>query len=362
MTSAVTEMVGGVTTGRHTLSAGAGPKALAWIAPIIAVTVCAWPGSAVAAAGSGEPAVTVERSKLRSALVCHGRIGADARQPIVYAAGTGSDGSQVWVLGRGAFETLGRPLCTVSFPDRTTADVQVSVQYLVYAIRATARRAHQGVAVTGISQGGLLARMALTYWPTLTHKVTDVISVAGTQHGVASANGRAACAQFGCPPAAWQQLASSHFLRALNDGRDETPGPTAWTTVRSANDTTATPATGPHPTSALKGATNILTQTVCPGRHTTHIGTAVDSVTIAAITDAVTHRGAARVSRLPADVCTHPYGTGLDEQQTSLFLSVADQLLRQGSVSVPRVTREPRVRAWANLGRSADRRRHGRAS
>jgi hypothetical protein len=329
------------------LSAGTGPKALAWIAPITAAAVCGWPASAVAAARSGDPPVTVEGSKLRSALVCHGRIAADARQPILYAPGTGSDGSQVWALGHGAFEALGRPMCTVSFPDRTTADVQVSVQYLVYAIRATARRAHRPVALIGISQGGLLARIALTYWPTLRRQITDVVSAAGTQHGVASADGRAACAQSGCTPAVWQQLAGSHFLSALNNGRDETPGPTAWTTVRSATDTTVTPATGLHPTSALKGATNILIQRVCPGRHTTHIGTAVDSVTIAAITDAVTHRGPARFSRLGPDVCAHPYGAGLDEQQTSLFLSIADQVLRQGSANMPRVSREPRVRAWA---------------
>jgi hypothetical protein len=147
-------------------------------------------------------------------------------------------------------------------------------------------------------------------------------------------------------------LAGSHFLRALNDGRDETPGPTAWTTFRSASDKTATPATAPHPTSALKGAMNILIQKVCPRRQTTHIGTAVDSVTIAAITDAVTHRGPARVSRLPAEVCTHPFGVGLDEQQTSLFLSVAEELIRRGSTNVPRVPREPRVRSWARRGRT----------
>jgi hypothetical protein len=177
-----------------------------------------------------------------------------------------------------------------------------------------------------------------------------VVSVAGTQHGVAAPNGRAVCAQAGCPPAVWQQLAGSRFLRALNDGRDETPGPTAWTTVRSAADTTATPATGPHPTSVLRGASNILIQRACPGRQTTHIGTAVDSVTIAAMVDAATHRGPARVSRLPADVCSHPYGTGLDEAQTTFFLDLASQLLGQGSANVPRVDHEPRLRAWARRG------------
>ena len=76
------------------------------------------------------------------------------------------------------------------------------------------------------------------------------------------------------------------------------------------------PQGGKHPTSALDGARNILIQDVCPGRTTTHIGTAVDSVSFAAFVDGIEHdgkgkQGAAKVARLPDDVCDHPYATGL---------------------------------------------------
>ena len=124
-----------------------------------------------------------------------------------------------------------------------------------------------------------------------------------------------------CPPADWQQAAGSNLLKALNSQPFEAPGPTAWTTVRSATDETVQPQTGKHPTSALKGATNILIQSVCPGRVVTHIGTAVDSVAFAAFTDAIEHPGPAEVSRLPADVCAHPYAPGLEEERTASFLS-----------------------------------------
>ena len=119
-------------------------------------------------------------------------------------------------------------------------------------------------------------------------------------------------------PAAWQQAAGSRFLRALNTRRDETPGPTSWTTVRSATDQTVQPQTGAHPTSALKGATNVLIQDVCPGREVTHIGTALDSVTWAVAVDAIANDGPAKVSRLPADVCSHPFAPGLDESADAL--------------------------------------------
>jgi triacylglycerol lipase len=116
--------------------------------------------------------------------------------------------------------------------------------------------------------------------------------------------------------------------------------------VRSATDEIVQPQTGREPTSALRGAANILVQDVCPGRATSHIGTAVDSVAIAALHDAVTHKGPARVARFPADVCAHPYGTGLDEQRTSGFLALAAELLARGAGTVPVVRAEPPVRAW----------------
>ena len=107
------------------------------------------------------------------------------------------------------------------------------------------------------------------------------------------------------------------------------------------------PQTGPHPTSALKGATNILIQSVCPGRQVSHIGTVLDSVAFAAFTDAIAHKGAARISRLPKDVCAHPYAPGLDEAGTSAILGASGNLITPRLVSqVPRVAAEPPVRAY----------------
>jgi hypothetical protein len=245
----------------------------------------------------------------------------------------------------GAFDAFGHPVCDVDFPDYTTADIQVSVQYLVYAIRRMYREAGRKIAIVGISQGGLLPRFALTYWPSLRPMVTDVLAAAGTQHGTTVGAGSCS-ATVPCPPAYWQQAAGSNLLKALNSQPLEAPGPTAWTTVRSETDEAVQPTTGPHPTSALKGATNILIQAICPGRVVTHIGTAFDSVTFAAFADALSHKGAAKVSRLPADVCTHPYAPGLNEELASTFLSGSGNLIATQEAGVPRVTAEPKVRAY----------------
>ena len=298
-----------------------------------------------ASAPAREPRLTVARPALTAAVTCHGAVGRRTAPPVVFAPGTGSDGSQVYALGKPAFDRLRRPVCVVAFPDRASADLQDSAQYLVHAVRSLSRRAGRPVAVAGVSQGGLLARVALTYWPSLRARVTDVVAAAAPQHGSGTVAGPA-CAAYGCPPAIWQQASGSRFLRALARRRDETPGRTAWTTVRSATDAAVTPQTGPAPASVLRGAANVLIQAVCPGRATSHLGTAVDSVTLAALADALAHRGAARPSRFPPDVCDHPFGSGLDEPQTAQFLALGEQLLGQGLAAVPRVREEPGLRSW----------------
>jgi hypothetical protein len=202
-------------------------------------------------------------------------------------------------------------------------------------------------AVFGISQGGLLPRFALTYWPDLRRKVSDVLAAAGTQHGTTVLRGCTPATP--CTPANWQQARHSNLLDAINSQPDETPGDMSYTTVRSFADETVQPQGGKHPTSALDGARNILIQDVCPGRATTHIGTAVDSVSFVAFVDAIAHggkgkKGAAKVSRFPDDVCARPYATGLDEGRTTTFLNASGGLVSGQQARAPKVAAEPRVR------------------
>jgi pimeloyl-ACP methyl ester carboxylesterase len=316
---------------------------------IIAMALLALTVAGADVAVAAEPALKTPKRKLDSALVCPDRVTPAGRQPVLFVTGTGSRGAEGYSLVQEPLRRLRRPVCYVEFPAYMTADVQVSAEYLVHSIRVLSRRAGKPIAIVGLSQGGLLGRWALTYWPSLRRKVTDVVALAGTQHGTMALTliGDACSPYAGCSPAVFQQAAGSNLLRALNAGRDETPGPTAWTTVRSAVDEVVQPQTGEAPTSALQGATNILIQDVCPGRLTSHVGTAVDSVAVAAIADALTHRGAARRDRLAAGVCSNPFGPGIDPQLFGVILEQAAPLLAQRLRSVSHVLREPRVRAYA---------------
>ena len=315
-----------------------------WTGALAALSVLAV--VAPASASASVPKLTVPKADLKAAFKCPIDPANATQTPLMFVTGTGATGDQGYLIGQDAFEAYGHPVCYVNFPDFTTADIQVSVQYLVYGLRKEFKMAGRKVAVFGISQGGLLPRFALTYWPDLRRKVSDVLAAAGTQHGTTVFG----CSEASpCTPANWQQGKHSNLLDAINAQPDETPGDVSYTTVRSLTDQTVQPQGGKHPTSALNGARNILIQDVCPGRTTSHIGTAVDSVSFAAFVDAIDHagkgkKGAAKVSRLPGDVCDHPYATGLDEAQTTAFLTASGGLVDSQDAQAPKVAAEPRVR------------------
>ena len=311
-------------------------------------------GAFVTSAHAREPRLDVRASKLRSALFCQESVSRAARTPVLLVTGTGVDGSEAWPDGLQIALRRDRvPSCYVNLLRHATADIQVAAEYVVYAIRRMRKRGGRKIAVYGLSQGGLLPRFALTYWPSLRKQVGDVVLVAGTHHGTTAFSSLVDACDSRCrfPAAAWQQAAGSHLLRALNRrGRPETFGPTSWTTVRTLDDEIAQPTGGAHPTSALRGASNLVIQRICPGRTTNHIGSGVDSVSYAALRDALSHKGPARAARLGARVCRRPYAPGLDAQRTragiaELYRRSGPRTL-QGAEGGLLLTREPRVRAY----------------
>lgn len=327
---------------------------LVWICGLAVLALGTTAPQALAASGSGEPRIEVSDAKLRASLHCQRSVRDAKRTPILLVTGTGVDGTEAWPASlQVSLTAAGRPSCYVNFPEHTTADIQVSAQYLVYAIRTTAKRAGRRIAIYGVSQGGLLPRWALTYWPSLRRLATDVVAVAGTQHGTTVFGGILAGCGSNCrfTAAAWQQAAGAKLQDALARYPDETPGDTAWTTVRSLDDEVVQPTSGPHPTSALRGATNVVIQRVCPGRQVNHIATGVDSVSYAALIDAVTHQGPASARRFSTQVCSRPFAPVLDEQQTrdgiNALIPRAFARTLSGADGGKLLRAEPPVRAYA---------------
>jgi triacylglycerol lipase len=309
--------------------------------PIAGALACALSCASPAAAAAGEPPVGVPPSAIATSLVCQSGVAARHGEPVLLLGGTGSDGPDLWTWGwQRALKRAGHPSCYLGLPQHTTGDMQLAARHVVLAIRAVHARAHGPIAVYGVSQGGLLARLALTGWPRERRFVSDVISVSGIQHG--SERSLIDCEQDGCPAALWQRRAGSDLLAALERAGSEAPGPTAWTTVRSLDDVVATPQDGPSPTSALDGATNLVLQKVCPGRHRDHLTLAVDSVSFAALRDALAHSGPARAARLKRP-CARQYAPGLTEAVVRDRIAKAIAKGVRQMFEAPRLDAEPVV-------------------
>src|SRR5689334_4442526 len=91
-------------------------------------------------AQAGEPRLTVAKPKLRAALKCTPGVKDAKRTPVMLVTGTGASGDEAYAIGKPAFDAYAAPVCWVNFPNHTTADIQVSVQYLVYGLRTMSAR------------------------------------------------------------------------------------------------------------------------------------------------------------------------------------------------------------------------------
>ncbi len=327
---------------------------------LVLATVGVGAALSVPAPAAADPSLAVPKRTLDRALSCQPQVRDARTEPVLLIAGTGTVGTEFWTSGpnvQAELRRTGHPSCYLNLPDFATGDLQTAAEYVVNGIRAMSRRAGRPVGVYGWSQGGLLPRWALNFWPRLRRHVADVVAVAAPHHGttggaLGSAFIDATCRPTpGCPPAAWQQAVNSHLLKALNARADETPGgSTAWTTVRTLSDELVQPQLGPYPTSSLFGAHNVLIQSVCPGRTTTHFAAPYDSVSFAALIDAVEHRGGARPSRFASDVCAYPYGANLDPQATEQAIDAALAHFINRVLSAGRnVGAEPPVRRYARI-------------
>src|SRR4051795_1656334 len=255
------------------------------------------------------PALDVQQDRLASALKCSPGLDHAAKMPVLLLHGTGSsaDDNFGWNY-EPAFNSQGIPWCALDFPYNGNGDIQVNGEYVVYAVRTMYARAGRKVSIVGHSQGGMVGRWALRFWPDTRGMVDDVIGFAPSNHGTTQT-------QFSCHGsclvANWQQAYMSSFIRALNSYQETFPG-ISYTNVYTHNDEIVRPNADDTGSSSLHGGggriANVAVQEVCAPDPSEHflIGT-IDAVAYALAIDALTHDGPAEKSRLPLSVCAQPY-------------------------------------------------------
>jgi pimeloyl-ACP methyl ester carboxylesterase len=304
------------------------------------VTVLAEPAAHADVAGG--PPLTVGHESLADNLDCHGDLSDGT--PVLLIHGTFLDAQTNFDWNyEPALSSIGRAYCTVNMPGYGLRDIQLNAQYVVYAIRTMHRRAGRRIDLVGFSQGGMVGRWALKYWPDTRADVEDYVGIDGSNHGTLDAY--PVCAA-GCAPAIWQQQTGSRFLAALNDGPETFAG-ISYTEVYTLTDEVVVPNLPPAASSSLHtGAgriSNIAVQAICPGHVADHLSMgSIDPVGWAVVVDAVEHHGPARAQRIDRSVCAQALMPGIDPLTLPL-----NELRYNGEVTrtlatYPHVSAEPR--------------------
>jgi pimeloyl-ACP methyl ester carboxylesterase len=256
------------------------------------------------------PKLTVPAAKLAAALQCDAPLAGAAHPPVLLVPGTTLNPTTDFSYGwEPTLRQLGYRYCTINLPGNAMANIETAGEYVVSAIR-TMHAAYGGrIDIIGHSQGGMVPRWALRFWPDTRTMVDDLIGLSPSNHGTLDA---IPLCKVGCAASIWQQRSNAKFIAALNS-RTETFAGVSYTNVYTLTDEVVVPNFGPAASSALHGGggaiTNVAIQTVCPTDPTEHIGIGIyDDTAYALALDAITHPGPADPSRVASRGLPGPVG------------------------------------------------------
>jgi hypothetical protein len=323
--------------------------ALGVAAGVLVGGVSASASTASAPADRAGPALRVPAAQLASAVQCSRTDLHHGRTPVLLVPGTTltPQSNYSWNYER-SLTAAGIAWCTVALPEAAMGDISIAGEYVVHALRTMRERAGRRVDVLGFSQGGMVPRWALKFWPDTRNDVEDLVALDPSNHGTVLANG--ICAP-GCAPAIWQQRAGSAFLAALNKDAETFAG-VSYTVIYSHFDDVVVPNTSNNGSSALHtGAgliSNIAVQDICPADTSDHLAMgSYDNVGYALAMDAVTHPGTAQPSRIDPTVCTVPLQPGVNPVTFPVDYAGYSQQVATTLLTAPRTNAEPPLPAYA---------------
>lgn len=318
------------------------------VALALPVPAAASHGPAFAPVDRPGPELRVPADKLAVSLRCTAGVTNADRTPVLLLPATGVNSTENFGWNyEPALTARGIPWCTSDVPapdagNHNLADIQTRAEYVTYAIRTMHRRAGREISTLGHSQGGMITRWSLRFWPDTRDKVDDVIGMAPSNHGTVTAH--PTCVP-GCSPAIWQQRTGSRFNAALDSGQETFAG-ISYTTIRSDFDEIVVPESN----SALNGPgriANLRIQDRCPARPVDHlqVGTS-DPVAEAYVFDALRHDGPARVSRVDPGVCLRAFMSGVDPLTYATDMAAASAALARNVALAPKTSDEPPLRCY----------------
>ena len=325
-------------------------RTVAVLATTVACALAAVGTGAVAHADEPGPRLGVPSADLAKSLTCFGDLGAGDEPPVLLVPGTtlDPDVNFDWNYGP-ALAARKQAYCWVQLPGHAMGDIQVAAEYVTNAIRTMHERAGRKIDVVGFSQGGMVPRWSLKYWPDTRAAVRDVVGIDPSNHGTLDAY--PVCAAGGCAPAFWQQQTGSRFLAALDDGPETFAG-IDYTVVYTLTDEVVVPNLPPAASSELRTGdgdiANVPVQRICPVHAAEHLSMgSTDPVGYAVVVDALDHDGPADPARVDRSVCAAALMPGVDPAALP-----ANEARYLGQVATtiatyPHVPAEPALRPYA---------------
>jgi triacylglycerol esterase/lipase EstA (alpha/beta hydrolase family) len=331
------------------------PKTRFTAVPLVAAALLFAGAGAASATGPGTgtgtgPKLSETRQQLASSLHCTGDPAASERagkRPVLLIHGTTSDAKDnfSWNWDK-AFDAQHRAHCDVDLPDSGNSDIQTSAEYVTSGIRTLSAAAHGKIDLLGHSQGGMIGRWSLKYWPDTRALVDDYVGLAASNHGTDVFS--AQCSAGSCSAANWQQSTGSHFLTALNSGPQTWPG-ISYTEIYTRTDEVVVPnqdTTGSSSLPAAHNVADIAVQQLCPTETVEHFGMASDNAAYLLGMDAFDHTGPAALHRVSTTTCGQPFMPAVNLATYPADVAAALAHTASSSASATQLPAEPALRCY----------------
>ena len=258
-------------------------------------------------AAAAGPDLKVPAEQLEAAFFCREpAAGAPARVPVLLVHGTGAQAEENWFAYLKVLPARGHRTCAVSIPDRESNSTTYNSEFVVHAARKMRDRHGGRISIIGHSQGSMLQRWAMRWWPDVGAGVEDVINLAGPLRG--SPYAKALCLAFPCVEWMHNAVEGSPFMTAINEPA-MTPYPADATSLLTEYDELVQPPAIAMYDAAPRTA-NVLIQDMCAARPVEHVAMAFDALVYALVLDALDHAGPVDPKRIDAGICQSGYIDG----------------------------------------------------
>lgn len=268
------------------------------------------PNGPIPTACPGDPPFTQGQFSYEKSLTCPNGVHAP-NGVVLLIPGTGCDGAQTYAKGPFGIglPRAGYAVCWMDPPSRLMVDIQISAEFVAYAVGFLAQQSGGRISVVAYSQGGLVTQWALTFWPSLHPLVKNFVAIAPTLKGTVLT--QAVCGGLdlagGCFPSTLQMSQRSNLVRALrrvSGGHAQVPTTTIFTFT---DDLVQPQRTNDEGVSWLNGASNIPIQQACPNLNPDHFGIVTSQATYGIAFDAFSNGRPASLSTFNRRFC-NPVG------------------------------------------------------